>query len=359
MNQKNMYFIQSSDCRAVKGYSRSIIIDYSRNEIYFISNEYYSLLEKLNRQILDEVEKLIDLDSRDDFNDFLLFLLDNEIGFLADSLLNFPVISLEYDDPSVIENSILEVDINTFDEKKIVKIVNSLKELGCRELQIRLISDIDFDFLDIFFELLRGGNFDYIELHVSKNKLFEVKSIFNLIDKVPQLSFVYVYGCENFEIVEYFKETIGFHPILLGKVFLLDYVFDNGNCCGNITKENLDFSNITNFNFLKKNNGCLSKKITFDKFGNIKNCPSMKKTFGNILDVKFDKVINNEMFKELWNITKDEISVCKNCEFRYNCTDCRSFLIDYNDIYSKPLKCGYNPITCEWEDWSLNPLKEL
>jgi hypothetical protein len=28
------------------------------------------------------------------------------------------------------------------------------------------------------------------------------------------------------------------------------------------------------------------------------------------------------------------------------------------DILSKPLKCGYNPYTCEWEDWSTNPLKE-
>jgi hypothetical protein len=23
-----------------------------------------------------------------------------------------------------------------------------------------------------------------------------------------------------------------------------------------------------------------------------------------------------------------------------------------------PLKCGYNPYTCEWEEWSTNPLKQ-
>jgi hypothetical protein len=27
-------------------------------------------------------------------------------------------------------------------------------------------------------------------------------------------------------------------------------------------------------------------------------------------------------------------------------------------IYSKPLKCGYNPYTAIWEDWSTNPLKK-
>jgi hypothetical protein len=27
-------------------------------------------------------------------------------------------------------------------------------------------------------------------------------------------------------------------------------------------------------------------------------------------------------------------------------------------VYSKPLECGYNPYTCEWEEWSTNPLKQ-
>ncbi len=27
-------------------------------------------------------------------------------------------------------------------------------------------------------------------------------------------------------------------------------------------------------------------------------------------------------------------------------------------MYSKPLKCGYNPYTNVWEEWSINPLKQ-
>jgi hypothetical protein len=55
---------------------------------------------------------------------------------------------------------------------------------------------------------------------------------------------------------------------------------------------------------------------------------------------------------------KDQIEVCKDCEFRYICTGCRAYLEDPEDIHSKPLKCGYNPYTCEWEEWSTNPLKQ-
>jgi hypothetical protein len=29
----------------------------------------------------------------------------------------------------------------------------------------------------------------------------------------------------------------------------------------------------------------------------------------------------------------------------------------FNNL-SKPLKCGYNPYTNEWAEWSTNPLKE-
>lgn len=51
-------------------------------------------------------------------------------------------------------------------------------------------------------------------------------------------------------------------------------------------------------------------------------------------------------------------TVCQDCEFRHICTDCRACLDEPEDIYSKPLKCGYNPYTAEWQDWSSNPLKE-
>lgn len=58
----------------------------------------------------------------------------------------------------------------------------------------------------------------------------------------------------------------------------------------------------------------------------------------------------NRHFTELWHITKDRIEVCKDCEFRYICTDCRCFIIDESNIYSKPKNCKYNPYSTEWEE---------
>ncbi len=127
--------------------------------------------------------------------------------------------------------------------------------------------------------------------------------------------------------------------------------------CGNILSDYFA-SNIKHYTEAQKNNTCLNRKIAIDIEGNIKNCPSMKESFGNIRDTTLQEALEKPGFKKYWNITKDQIQTCKDCEFRYICTDCRAYLEAPEDIYSKPLKCGYNPYTCEWEEWSTNPLKQ-
>ena len=84
----------------------------------------------------------------------------------------------------------------------------------------------------------------------------------------------------------------------------------------------------------------------------------MKESYGNIKDTTLEEVLNKKGFKKLWTIHKDKIKVCQDCEFRHICTDCRAYREDPEDIYSKPLKCGYSPYTNEWEEWSTNPLKQ-
>jgi len=101
-------------------------------------------------------------------------------------------------------------------------------------------------------------------------------------------------------------------------------------------------------------NSCLNRKISIDKNGEIKNCPSMQTSFGNILKTSLLSVVNDENFKKKWAIGKDKIDICKDCEFRYICTDCRAYLKDSQNIFSKPLKCNYDPYTAKWESIEKN-----
>lgn len=89
----------------------------------------------------------------------------------------------------------------------------------------------------------------------------------------------------------------------------------------------------------------------------------MPENYGKIQDTTLEEALNKPDFKKYWNVTKDMIDVCKDCEFRYVCTDCRAYTerttFDKEEIdLSKPLKCGYNPYTNEWAEWSTNPLKQ-
>ena len=129
------------------------------------------------------------------------------------------------------------------------------------------------------------------------------------------------------------------------------------NHCGVVGREYFNFS-LAHFTESQQHNTCLNRKISIDVNGDIKNCPSMAKSYGNIRDTTLSQAIEKPGFKDVWYIHKDQISVCKDCEFRHICTDCRAYIENPEDQYSKPLKCGYNPYTCEWEEWSTNPLKQ-
>jgi radical SAM protein with 4Fe4S-binding SPASM domain len=75
----------------------------------------------------------------------------------------------------------------------------------------------------------------------------------------------------------------------------------------------------------------------------------MKHHYGHISKTKIEEVIETPEFQKWWHIKKDDIDVCKDCEFRHMCTDCRAFIKDPENIYSQPAKCTYNPYICKWE----------
>lgn len=54
----------------------------------------------------------------------------------------------------------------------------------------------------------------------------------------------------------------------------------------------------------------------------------MKKSFGNVFQTPLETVVSDSDFMKIWKIKKDDIEVCKDCEFRYICSDCHAFTED-------------------------------
>lgn len=126
-------------------------------------------------------------------------------------------------------------------------------------------------------------------------------------------------------------------------------VIDDEKCCG-VTAVGYFLSNIELFNESLFKNNCLNQKISINSKGYISNCPSMFHKYGHIDDTSLYDALIDDKFQFLWNINKDQISICKDCEFRYICTDCRAYILEEQNIFSKPIKCKYNPYEAVWEN---------
>jgi hypothetical protein len=54
--------------------------------------------------------------------------------------------------------------------------------------------------------------------------------------------------------------------------------------------------------------------------------------------------------QDLWSIDKAQIPVCRDCEFRYGCFDCRALAYKQTGrLRSKPPTCTYDPYSGTWE----------
>lgn len=170
---------------------------------------------------------------------------------------------------------------------------------------------------------------------------FSLQDFQLLYDKYPRLSRILIHSSEYDKSI--FLDENNHFPLLYNSERI------NGNdFCGNI-HPNYFSINLQTVIEAMYYNSCLHKKISIDEHGEIKNCPSMKHSYGNIKSTSLIDVIDKPEFKNYWYIHKDAILVCNECEFRYICTDCRAFINDPENIHSQPLKCYYNPYIAKWK----------
>jgi hypothetical protein len=99
-------------------------------------------------------------------------------------------------------------------------------------------------------------------------------------------------------------------------------------------------------------NTYFNKKLFIGENGEIKNAPESNKIYGYLKDmnsiIEMKNIILTSEFQKLWYLKKDNIDVCKDCEFRHICVDSRlPFKRNKNDWYHKN-ECNYNPYICKW-----------
>lgn len=349
---KDAFLMLYPNCSITLGNQRALLQNNARKTIDLVPLELASIVADASQLKIAEIYEQYEVREHPVVDGYLDFLITNGYAFIsaADTFVNhYKEVSTCWDMPFAFTNAI--IDYNDALKNELVKAALELTDLGCHTLQVRFINketnEVILSFLDsVYASKKLSGISVVIDFKSSGFELNE--HLDDLVSKYPVISEIILYNSTVDKFYE--NERLRFRVLKITSGI-------GKHSCGVI--DPFYFSaNIQHFTESLAHNTCLNRKIAIDTEGNIKNCPSMQETFGNIKDTTLHEAYNIPGFKKYWNIKKDDISKCKDCEFRHVCTDCRAYLDNPDDIYSAPLKCGYDPYTCAWETWSTNPLKQ-
>ena len=93
-------------------------------------------------------------------------------------------------------------------------------------------------------------------------------------------------------------------------------------------------------------NACLGHQVAIDTRGEVRPCLWWPNEVGNIHRENLKDMIIGGCFNRFWDIAKNRIKGCKDCEYKYNCHDCRLNSISPDeDPLAKPVFCNYDPYT--------------
>lgn len=337
-----MYFKLFPNCILTKGYGKSVIVDLHRFTYTIIEND---LVVLLNRMKTINLEKFKEKNNEEIFDQLLKILndlRDKELGFFTNIPNQFPAINLIWDAPAFITNAVIEVKSNI--SSLISEILVQLSSLQCRDIQIRCNDKLDLLKFSEVLNVTENSKIKNIEIIFKYSTDYNENMILSFLEKNFRINRTLIYSSPENKNIE--------------NVFFTTLTLSELSFCGETSNDSFT-PNIYIFSESQQHNTCLNRKICIDVNGEIKNCLSMTKSYGNIKDTTLIEAMEKQGFKDLWFINKDKIDVCKDCEFRHMCTDCRALIKDSNNIYSQPAKCTYNPYIAKWEiEESYIPVEE-
>lgn len=351
MSQK--YFNLYSNCIIAEGINRSLIMDLQRGKSFPIPNSMLDVINFLKiKNTYDDTILKFGIENKNILDEYLDFLIVNELGFFLDKdeFSSFLDLDKTIEFPTHITNIVIELSELTilfYDS-----IIESLDKIIVSNIQLISYETLKFNDLSDILKKLKSCELKSVELVVkySEELIDNINQFDNVLNDITSIIF--------HSVPPKVDNNIDFTTF---DINFTNEKIDGFKFCGLVKLEDFSTNQLKVLESLS-HNSCLHKKISIDKEGNIKNCPSMPQSFGNIKDTTLEEALNHPDFKKYWNVNKDMIAVCKDCEFRHICTDCRAYTerthFEGEIDLSKPLKCGYNPYTNEWAEWSTNPLKE-
>jgi SPASM domain peptide maturase of grasp-with-spasm system len=338
------YFKLYSHCIPVKGFKRSTICDLQREDIYYVPN---SLAELFIHESDHPWEEIVEnhSDNAEVLDEYLDYLIENDLGFWTDEPGLFPALNMNWESSSLISNAIVDIDDSSVYDFGVI--TPRLIEAGCRHIQIRFYRTATADELRALCTALDGSLIRSLEIIVKYTPEIDDSFFEEMINSCKRIKSIFIHSAPETRLYQLVGKDVGYGANM-GNILFTTQCIDSNKCCGMINP--LNFSvNLLLFTESQQYNSCLNRKVGIDVDGSIKNCPSSAKVYGNIYKDSLVALLESQpSFQDSWHVKKDLVDVCKVCEHRYVCTDCRVFTEDKGNEFSKPAKCTYDPYTATW-----------
>lgn len=113
------------------------------------------------------------------------------------------------------------------------------------------------------------------------------------------------------------------------------------------------FTSDAEFQLAHSYHACLAGKIAVTEAGEVLPCVFARNLpCGNLHSQSLADILRGEPLQSVWRTTKDAVTKCKDCEYRYACPDCRPLaqsLSPSGAWNAAPADCAYDPYTGVWK----------
>ncbi len=330
-----------TQCLLTSGPARSVIIDLDRRKYETIPNGMFNVLDLLQKAYPIRWSKIMEQYEAGDqqiLEQYKEWLIERDYihEVLEGTVHNWPPLPMVHEKPNELEDGI--IDLSKDGGYPLLPVIRQFEKAGCKSLHIR---DFDgFRLPELCYTLAAMSRSIICNMHLLICASRDAIAIAAELSAHTHVTSVTYHGCDR-------EQLDAVIQLGLARVHAVKQYIQDEGCCGRITPDTFT----VNHQFLAasgRKNTCLDRKLSIDRFGNVKNCPSMKQAWAQAEDFDILSVLRSNEFRSVWTMSKDQIGICQVCEFRDICSDCRAYVTDPSDPHSKPAKCNYDPYTATW-----------
>jgi SPASM domain peptide maturase of grasp-with-spasm system len=287
----------------VKGSERSVIYDLSRQKLRFIPNSLYELIRQFEHTPFREVRTTFSGEDLDIFDQYLAFLVQEDVGFFTDTPELFPALPLDWHTPGIIQQAVVQYAFAAYDIREVVQ---ALHALHCRHLELRLSQVTHVDDLHRLMRLMDGKIFKSVSVFIGYSPVLTVQEVEALFANYGKIASIIVYNAPFAYNSSQYTNTVlytecDFEQSKFREHFPTDYYIVN----------------VEYFTEAQRYNPYYNKKVCIDASGAIKNCLLQSHSFGNVNTTSLQTVVTQTDFQELWHAAPDTIEGVRDSELRY------------------------------------------